>query len=50
MRVVGYHRSGGRFDEIGEMGVRKPPAQGCHGGRGEDHIADLPQAHQQNLQ
>ena len=41
MRIAGDDRRGRRFDEVGEVGVGKPPAQGADGRRGEDDVADL---------
>ena len=50
MRVAEDDRSGWGFDEIGEVGIRKSPAQCRDGGRGQHHVANLTQAHQQDLQ
>jgi hypothetical protein len=36
---------GCRFDDIGESGVRIPPANGTNQRSGQDHIADQPQSH-----
>jgi hypothetical protein len=37
-----------RFDEVGEVGVREPVAEAADGRRREDHVADLPQADQED--
>jgi hypothetical protein len=50
MRVAEDDRSGWGFDEIGEVGIRKSPAQCRDGGSGQHHVANLTQAHQQDLQ
>src|SRR5580765_1243787 len=48
--VVEDHRRGGGFDDIGELRVRKPPAQRVNGWRRENHVADLSQPNQQYSQ
>ena len=48
--VVEDHRRGGGLDDIGELRVRKPPAQRVNGWRREHHVADLSQPNQQYSQ
>jgi hypothetical protein len=48
MRITGDDGRRGRLDDIGEVGVRKSPAQGMDGRRGEDDIANLAQPNQEN--
>jgi len=48
MRIAGDDRRRRRLDDIGEMGARKPPAQGMDGRRGEDDIANLAQPNQED--
>ena len=48
MRIAGDDGCGGRFDQVGEMRVRILPAQGGDGRGREHHIANLPQAHEED--
>ena len=50
MRVGGDDWSGRGLDEVGEVRVGKPLAQGGHGRRRENHVAYLPETNQQDLQ
>ena len=48
MRVVKDDRRGRRFDDVGEVGVGKPPAQRVDRRRREDHVANLPETNEQD--
>ena len=50
VRVGGDDWSGRGLDEVGEVRVGKPLAQGGHGRRRENHVAYLPETNQQDLQ
>ena len=50
VRIARDHRSGRRFDHVGEMRVRKTLTNGANRGRREDDVADLSQPHQKDLQ
>ena len=48
--MVTDHRLGRRFDEISDVGSRKPAAQGANRRCGEHHIADQAQPDEEDLQ
>lgn len=48
--MVAHHGLGRRFNEVGEVGGRKPAAHGANRGRGEDHVPDQAQPDQEDLQ
>jgi hypothetical protein len=48
MRIAGNDRSGCRLDDICEVRVGEAPPQRVHSRGGEDDIADLPQANQED--
>src|SRR4051794_31778261 len=50
MRIVLEDRRGSRLDEVGEAGVREPPAERPDDRGGEYHVADQPEADQQDVQ
>jgi hypothetical protein len=49
MRVVDDDRSGRGFDDVAEMRVRKPFPKRMDRGGGEDDVANLPQADEEDL-
>jgi hypothetical protein len=48
VRVAGDDRSSCGFDEVSEVRIRKPAAQRGHGWCRENHIANLPEANNEN--
>ena len=50
MTVVADDRLGGRFDQVGERGVREALLERRHRRRREDDVADQPQADEQDIQ
>ena len=42
------HRSGRRFDDVGQMRVREPAAERVNGRRGENNVTDLSKPDQKN--
>lgn len=48
MRVAQNNGRGGRFDDVGEMGIRKSTSYRVNCGRRQHHVADFAQPDEQN--
>ena len=48
MRVVQHDRRSRRFDDVGEMSIGKPTAQRVNRRRRENHVANLPEANEED--
>ena len=46
---MAYHRRRRRLDQIGDAAAGKPAGERCGNRGGEDHIADQPQADEQEM-